>query len=557
MATFRNDLMARLSDQQVRFAPPPRRLEQVERAGVLAGEIEACREYPYAYVCFKLTEYRPDDSAEVMIPGADLLADLELFALELRRSMPPHPVELSADRMLTLDEVSRQFNVSTKTISRWRMQGLEARHVLRNGRRQLGFPLSSVEEFSASHQTQIARGSRFSHLSNDEKDAIVLKARNLAANGRNLTEVSKTIAKTLGRSIEAVRYTIKNFDRAQPADAVFPARGGPLDATAKVLIYTAFQEGKPMIAIAQRFGRTPSSVYRVVNEVRARRLIETPVELIHTPEFDNVTPAKDAEMLGPMAGEAEFFEKVRSMRPPKDVEAHMAYLYERPLLTREQEAHLFRKMNYLKHKLKTFIATLDASKAKNADLNKIEKAQSQIKGVRDLLIECNQRLVHSLATKHLQPGQNLDELKSDANVSVMRAVEKFDYSRGNKFSTYATWAIMKNFARSIPDENTRKQRYMTGTDELFDSKADIRTDEQEIVAAADQARERVNRLLDFLDPRTREVIKMRTGIDGAQEMTLEQIGQHFGITKERVRQINVRGMKQLRERAASENVELP
>ena len=139
----------------------------------------------------------------------------------------------------------------------------------------------------------------------------------------------------------------------------------------------------------------------------------------------------------------------------------------------------------------------------------------------------------------------------------MRAVEKFDYSRGNKFSTYATWAIMKNFARSIPDENTRKQRYMTGTDELFDSKADVRTDEQEIVAAADQARAKVNRLLGHLDPRTREVIKMRTGIDGSAEMTLEQIGQHFGITKERVRQINVRGMKQLRERAAAENVEMP
>jgi DNA-directed RNA polymerase sigma subunit (sigma70/sigma32) len=50
---------------------------------------------------------------------------------------------------------------------------------------------------------------------------------------------------------------------------------------------------------------------------------------------------------------------------------------------------------------------------------------------------------------------------------------------------------------------------------------------------------------------------MRTGLDGSEEMTLEQIGQHFGITKERVRQINVRGMKQLREWAAKENVDAP
>ena len=88
-------------------------------------------------------------------------------------------------------------------------------------------------------------------------------------------------------------------------------------------------------------------------------------------------------------------------------------------------------------------------------------------------------------------------------------------------------------------------------------KADVRTDEQEVLAAADAARARVNRLLDHLDTRTREVIRMRTGIDGSQEMTLEQIGQHFGITKERVRQINVRGMKQLREWAAKENSDGP
>ena len=67
----------------------------------------------------------------------------------------------------------------------------------------------------------------------------------------------------------------------------------------------------------------------------------------------------------------------------------------------------------------------------------------------------------------------------------------------------------------------------------------------------------MNRLLEHLDPRTREVIRLRNGLDGSEEMTLEQIAKHFGITKERVRQINVRGMKQLREWAAKENTEGP
>jgi RNA polymerase sigma factor (sigma-70 family) len=235
----------------------------------------------------------------------------------------------------------------------------------------------------------------------------------------------------------------------------------------------------------------------------------------------------------------------------------MAHLYEWPLLNKEQEQHMFRKMNFLKHTLQKFQEGLDPIRARVSDLIRIEELKDGIKECRDLLINCNQRLVYNNAKKHLGVGENIDDLVSDGNLSLMRAVEKFDYGRGNKFSTYATWAIIKNFARSIPDAKTHKQRYMTGHDELFEAKADVRTDEQEVLAAADAAKARVNRLLEHLDARTREVIRMRTGLDGTEEMTLEQIGQHFGITKERVRQINVRGMKQLREWAAKENVESP
>jgi RNA polymerase sigma factor (sigma-70 family) len=555
MTGFKYQVMKELTDQQVRFAPPARRQEQIVKAERLAAETEPGRVYPYQYVCYRLTDYRSDAHPDLLIPGDELKHDLALFATKVERSLPPLPIELAAEPMLTLDEVSKQFNVSTKTVSRWRLQGLAARRVIRNGRKQLGFPQSSVAAFAAGHSEQVQRGGRFSHLSNEEKDEIVLSARRLAAEGGSLTDVSKRIAEKLGRSAEAVRYTIKNFDRAHPDAAVYPAHRGPLDAAAKHEIANAFKEGTPVDLITKQYHRTRSSLYRVVNEVRATALVAGPVDYIHNAEFDD--PAKHAMILGPMPNEEDFFSKVRGMKAPKDVEAHMAYLYERPLLSREQEAHLFRKMNFLKHQLATLQKRIDPARARASELQEIESLTDRAKMVRDLLIECNQRLVHNLATKHLQPGQNLDELKSDANLSLMRAVEKFDYGRGNKFSTYATWAVMKNFARSIPDENTRKSRYMTGHDDVFEGKADVRTDEQEIVAAADAAKNKVNRLLEYLDPRTREVIKMRTGLDGSQEMTLEQIGQHFGITKERVRQINVRGMKQLRERAQQEGTDLP
>src|SRR5262249_51642039 len=167
--------------------------------------------------------------------------------------------------------------------------------------------------------------------------------------------------------------------------------------------------------------------------------------------------------------------------------------------------------------------------------------------VKDLLIRCNMRLVTSIAKKHSGQAENFFELLSDGNISLMRAVEKFDFSRGNKFSTYASWAIMKNFARSIPDEKNRRERFVTGNEEVFDIAEDRRTQEGEVVAAAEQASAKVNRLLEYLEPREREIIRMRAGLDNGNDgMTLEKIGEKLGITKERVRQLNVRAMKKLR-----------
>lgn len=561
MTQFKIQALKELAEQQTRFAPPARRQAQVAAAQRLLAEIEAGKDYPYQYVCYRVTEYRPDAHLDLVIPGLLLRHDLELFIRRVERSVPPLPIEQAVEAMLTLDEVSKRFNVSTKTISRWRVKGLAARRVKVKGRSQLGFPRAAVEKFLADHKDLVEKGAKFSHLTDTEKDEILHLARELRDHGGTLTEVSRQIALRLKRSPEAIRYTIKNFDRGHPAHALFPV-AGPLSPSAKEQIMMAMiakqndkLTGDTVDTIAKRFGRTRSSMYRVVNEVRAKELVRTPVDYIYNADFDNAV--KEAEIVGDMPGLSEFEAKRAGKSPPKDVPPQMAHLYEWPLLTKEQEQHVFRKMNFLKHKLHKFQESLDLTRTRVADLLRIEELREEIKKCRDVLISCNQRLVYSQAKMRLAPGDSIDDLWSDGNMSLMRAVEKFDYARGNKFSTYATWAIMKNFARSIPDAKTHRQRYMTGYDELFEAKADVRTDEQEVVAQADAAKARVARLLDHLDARTREVIRMRTGLDGSEEMTLEQIGQHFGITKERVRQINVRGMKQLREWAAKENSDMP
>jgi len=549
--------LKQLTDQQVRFAPPARRREQVGRAEKLHSEIEPARRYPYPFVSFRITDFRSDAHADLLIPGDELKHDLLLFIKLLERSLPALPIEQSVEPMLTAEQIGKQFNVSTKTVSRWRVRGLVGQRVIIKGRRQLAFPKSVVEQFLATNQKQVERSGRFSHLSDDEKEDILRRARRLCRSGGCLTEISKRIARKLGRSVETIRYTIKNFDRTHPDKAIFADATGPLDGADKEMIVNSYQnrKGVPVQTLAKRYNRTRNSVYRVVNESRAEQLVNQPVDYIYHESFDD--PDMEAEILTPMPGEENFQEAHRGMKPPRDVPAELASLYEWPLLTREQEQHQFRLMNFLKHKLSKLKESIHPATVRASELRKIEELLSRINFVKARLINCNMRLVASIAKKHAHAAESLFELISDGNLSLMRAVEKFNYSFGNKFSTYGSWAIIKNFARSIPDEKHHRERYITGHEDLFEAKAETRTDEGEIMAQVEQARNRISRLLEGLDPRTRDVIRMRNGLEGTSPLTLEQIGQHFGITKERVRQINVRGMKLLRDKAREqETVEL-
>ena len=142
-----------------------------------------------------------------------------------------------------------------------------------------------------------------------------------------------------------------------------------------------------------------------------------------------------------------------------------------------------------------------------------------------MLINANMRLVVNIAKRHSGQADNFFELLSDGNMSLIRAVEKFDFGRGFKFSTYASWAIMKNFARSIPEEKHRRERFVTGHEEVFDAAPDNRSDEHEMLATQERATHSVNRLLEYLEPREREIIRMRAGLDeNGKNMTLEEIG---------------------------------
>jgi len=102
VSAFKHPALKQLTDQQVRFAPPARRLEQLARAQKLLGEIEPNRAYPYQFVCFRVTIYRPESYPDLLIPGADLAHDLALMIEALGGSAP---AALPAEELVAVSEI--------------------------------------------------------------------------------------------------------------------------------------------------------------------------------------------------------------------------------------------------------------------------------------------------------------------------------------------------------------------------------------------------------------------------------------------------------------------
>src|SRR4051794_19496855 len=326
-----------------------------------------------------------------------------------------------------------------------------------------------------------------------------------------------------------------------------------LDETAKAHLYRQSRRGVSLEVLASQSGLAWSDVSRVVNEMRARRLLENKLEFMDDAAFRD--PKEVAEIMGPYPQPAAAIRPRRS-RAPEGLPPYLVSLYDVPLLTREQERHLFRKMNYLKYRAHQLRETLDPAACEASDLDAIEQLQEEALELKNQIIRANLRLVVSIAKKRVGPTNNFFELVSDGNMSLIRAVEKFDASRGFKFSTYASWAIMKNFTRSIPEEKHRRDRFVTGHEEMFEIAPDIRSDAYEQESGHRRSQEIVQGMLGRLNDRERRVLVSRYGIGGADAQTLEQLGRELGVTKERVRQIESRAQEKLRKIALEERLDL-
>ena len=551
-SNYQNQIIRELRDQQVRYAPREKKVEQINRAERLLSEIDPHKTYSYEYVCYRITDYRPDATPHKVLSGDEAKHDLRLFvedvsdAADIRADEVGEPVH-------TVEDLSKLFKVSTKTISRWRQQGLVSRRLLFGGRKRVGFLRSSVDRFVASNHDRVKRGERFSQLTDEERDEIVERARRMASAGGCPSDVARRLAEQMGRSVETIRYTLKQFDDKHPDLAVFPSRTGALTEEVKQRIYHQHRRGVSAEVLARRYCRTRTSIYRIVSEMRAQRILELPLDYMYNECFEKAKFEK--QILGPLP---EPETATRKSRAPSGLPPYLTSLYDTPLLTREQEYHLFRKFNYLKHTAGKLREGLDPARAKSTTMEKIEQLYQQAVEIKNQIVQANLRLVVSIAKRHVTATDDFFTLVSDGNMSLIRAVEKFDYSRGNKFSTYASWAIMKNFARTIPTEFKHRDRFRTSLEEMFASQEDDRSDQLEQENAQKQRTEQINRILARLDDREQKIIISRFGLDYSQEpQTLKEVGAEMGVTKERVRQIEARALNKLRAAVQEEHLDLP
>jgi RNA polymerase primary sigma factor len=244
----------------------------------------------------------------------------------------------------------------------------------------------------------------------------------------------------------------------------------------------------------------------------------------------------------------------------------------------------------------------------------IRKGEFRAQDGQKRLIEANLRLVVSIAKRYTNRGLGFLDLVQEGNIGLMRAVEKFEYQRGYKFSTYATWWIRQSVSRAIADQArtiripvhmietinkvVRSSRYLVQqlgrepTPEEIAQKMEMPLDkvrnvlrivkepvsletpigdeeesslgdfveDRQTVSPADAAvytslEEQTRKVLATLTPREEQILRMRFGIGEKSDYTLEEVGQRFAVTRERIRQIEAKALRKLRHPSRARSIE--
>lgn len=231
-----------------------------------------------------------------------------------------------------------------------------------------------------------------------------------------------------------------------------------------------------------------------------------------------------------------------------DMPSHLARLCETPLLSAEEEKDLFRRMNYAKYRFDQLRSGLNPKRPNRRKVKHAEQFLCVADQAMHLIVNSNTRLVISIIRQLNNTGSNFDDLLSDGVTSLMNAVEKFDFDRGFRFSTYATMVVKRHLFRCIKRSHRDKTRFPNGEPALllecpqYDGGQRLNTLQWSSLTAA------LDNMLDRLDTREQRIIRERFGFDAqGKKRSLQSIASDFGVCKERIRQLEKRAMGKLRD----------